>query len=125
MDSREVLYLAPEDLYRLGNATSPLLTRLRPGEVDIFDENGVKMIVANRKGVSLYNKVGLDLVPLTGWVWEIKARTSLPLGLMLIPDGNPVGHFTLCPCKNMPVQEFVDLLEKTVFFCKKVFKKAA
>jgi hypothetical protein len=27
----EKLYLVPEDLYRLGNATSPLLTRLRPG----------------------------------------------------------------------------------------------
>jgi hypothetical protein len=74
MKTEEKLYLAPEDLYRLGNATSPLMTRMRPGEVDIVAINGINTIVANRKGVSLYNKTGLALAPLKGWVWEISAR---------------------------------------------------
>ena len=55
MNSKEVLYLAPETLYRLGNATSPLLSRMRPDDLDIIDVNSVKMVVANKKGVSLYN----------------------------------------------------------------------
>ena len=125
MSSKENLYLAPEILYRLGNSTSPLLTKMRPDDINLIEVNGVKMVVANQKGVSLYNKEGLDLVPLSGWVWEIKAHTNLPPGLKLIKDNNPLGHYTLSPVRNMPVHEFIGLLEKVAIHCKKVFKKKA
>lgn len=94
MKTNEAVYLSPETLYRLGNGSSPLLTRVRPGEVDTIKVNGVTMIVANRKGISLYNKTGLDLAPLSGWVWEIKENTSLPTGLKLIKDNRPEGHYS-------------------------------
>ncbi len=125
MKTNEAVYLSPETLYRLGNGSSPLLTRVRPGEVDTIKVNGVTMIVANRKGISLYNKTGLDLAPLSGWVWEIKENTSLPTGLKLIKDNRPEGHYSLCPTKNMSIHEFVSLLEKVVIHCKKSFKKKA
>jgi hypothetical protein len=125
MKRNEKLYLVPEDLYRLGNSTSPLLTRLRPGEVDIIEVNGVKMIVANSKGISLYNQEGLNLLPLTGWVWEISAKTPLPFGLKLAKDDRPQGHYTICPIKNMSVHEFVGLLESVVIYCKKLYRKKA
>ncbi len=41
MKTKETIYLSPETLYRLGNGSSPLLTRVRPGEVDTIDVNGV------------------------------------------------------------------------------------
>lgn len=125
MNRTEELYLSPETLYRLGNASSPLMSRIRPGEIDIVDVNGVKVIVSNGKGISLYNKTGLDLAPLTGWVWEISKNTPLPTGLKLIRDHSPEGHYSLCPNRNMPVSEFVSLLEKVAIHCKKVFKKKA
>jgi hypothetical protein len=125
MKTEEKLYLAPEDLYRLGNATSPLMTRMRPGEVDIVAINGINTIVANGKGVSLYNKTGLALAPLKGWVWEISARTPFHSDLKLVKDTQPPGHYTLCPARNMPVNEFVALLEKVAIHCKRVFKKEA
>lgn len=125
MKKNEKLYLVPEDLYRLGNASSPLMTRIRPGEIDLIKVNGINMIISNGKGVSLYNKTGLDLVPLKGWVWEISANTKLPFGLKLIKDDRPDGHYTICPIRNMPVNEFVGLLESIVVYCKKVFKKKA
>ena len=83
------------------------------------------MIVANGKGVSLYNRPGLDLAPLTGWVWEIQAGTQFPIGLKLVKDDSPQGHYTLCPAQNMPVREFVALLERVVIHCTKVFKKTS
>ncbi len=125
MHIKEPLYLAPEVLYRIGNATSPLLTKIRQGELDIIEMNGVPMIISNGKGISLYNKKGLDLAPLSGWVWEIKASTPLPVGLKLIRDDKPEGHYSLCPTRNISAHEFVALLEKVVIFCKKVFKKTA
>lgn len=125
MHANEALYLAPETLYRIGNATSPLLTKIRPGELDIVEMNGVNLIVANGKGISLYNKTGLDLAQLSGWVWEIQASTPLPPGLKLIRDNSPEGHYSLCPTKNMTAHEFIGLLESIVIYCKKVFKKTA
>lgn len=125
MNRKEPLYLAPETLYRLGNGTSPLMSRIRPGEIDLTEINGIKIIISNGKGVSLYNKSGLDLSPLTGWVWEIGQNTKLPVGLKFIKDDSPEGHYSLCPSKNMPVNEFVGLLEKVAIHCKKVFKKKA
>jgi len=125
MKTKEVVYLSPETLYRLGNASSPLLTRVRAGEVDTKKVNGITIIVANGKGISLYNKIGLGLAPLSGWVWEIKSNTSLPIGLKLIKDERPQGHYSLCPAKNMPVSKFVSLLEDVLMHCKKSFKKKA
>ena len=125
MKQNERLYLVPEDFYRLGNASSPILTRIRPGEVDIAEVNGIKMVVANGKGVSLYNKAGLDLIPLKGWVWEISANTQLPFGLKLNRDDRPEGHYTICPLRNMPVNEFVGLLESIVVYCQKNLQKAS
>jgi hypothetical protein len=122
---KETVYLSPETLYRLGNGSSPLLTKVRSNEVDTIQINSVTMIVANGKGISLYNKKGLDLAPLSGWVWEIKSNTPMPLGLKLIKDDRPEGHYSLCPSRNMPVSEFVSLLEKVVIHCKKAFKKKA
>jgi len=123
--TKEVVYLSPETLYRLGNASSPLLTRVRAGEVDTKKVNGITIIVANGKGISLYNKIGLELAPLSGWVWEIKSNTPLPIGLKLIKDERPQGHYSLCPVKNMPVSKFVSLLEDVLMHCKKSFKKKA
>ena len=87
--------------------------------------NDVKTVVANKKGVSLYNKEGLDLVLLTGWVWEIKANTSLPHGLKLVKDDEPLGYYTLSPIRNMAVHEFVGLLDQVAIHCRKMFKKKA
>lgn len=86
MKQNEPFYLSPETLYRIGNGTSPLLTKVRPGEVDTIDINGVTHIIANGKGISLYNRQGLDLAPITGWIWEISPKTPIPHGLKLIKD---------------------------------------
>ena len=56
-----------------------------------MDVNGITHIVANGKEISLYNKRGLDLAPLTDWVWEISPSTPIPHGLKLIKDDRPEG----------------------------------
>ncbi len=122
---KETLYLAPEHLYRMGNASSPLTTKVRPDEITTYDLNGITHVQANNRGISLFNKAGLDEIPLSGWVWEISAQTQFPAGLKLIKDDTPPGHYTLAPIRNMPVSEYVSLLEKVAVHCKKVFKKKA
>jgi len=125
MNIKEKLYLAPEQLYRMGNASSPQTTKLRPDEISIYEVNGIKHVRANGRGISLFNKDGLDQIPLTGWVWEINAGTQFPHGLKLARDDKPHGHYTLMPTRNMLLSEYVSLLEKVAIYCKKSFKKKA
>jgi hypothetical protein len=125
MDHAEQLYMAPEDLYRLGNAESSLVSRVRERDVDIQEINGIKMVVANGQGISLYNKNGLEKMPLSGWVWEIKASTAFPAGLKLIRDDRPEGHYTLAPVHNMLFGEYVSLLERVAVHCRRVYRKRA
>lgn len=118
----EDLFMAPEDLYRLGNATDPRLTNIRrPKDVDTIEINGVLVVVANGKGISLSTKQRLDSTPMSGWVWKIPRHTVVPSGLRLIND-RP-GHYSICPVANMPLDEFKGLLAKLAMKCQKVFKK--
>ncbi len=119
----EKLYLTQEDLYRFGNATSSRINRIRVGEINTTEQNGITMIVANDKGVSLFNEEGMRRSPLTGWVWEIKSRTAIPQGLRLVQKGSK-GHHMLVPVKTMPLSQYISLLEQMAIHCQKVFKKA-
>ncbi|WHI45681.1 hypothetical protein [Microbulbifer sp. VAAF005] len=118
----EELYISKEDLFRVGNSSSSRLSKVRPREVKTIIVNDVEVIVANDNGVSLYNKAGLEESPLTGWIWEVKKGTHFPPGLKLVEKGS-FGHRMLVPAYNMPLSQYVGLLEQVAINCKKVFKK--
>jgi hypothetical protein len=123
--SKESIYVAQEDLFRFGNSASSRLSNVRPHEIDTITMNGIEVIVANGSGVSLYNKQGLDICGLTGWVWEIRSGTNFPIGLKMIKDDDPIGHYTLAPAHNMPLSQYIGLLEQVLIYCKKAFRKKA
>ena len=117
----EDLYMAPEDLFRLGNSRSPRLTNVRnPKDIDIVEINGILVAIANGKGVSLSTKERLKSIPVSGWVWKISKGTVLPVGLKLLNDRN--GHYSICPVANMPLDEFKGLLSKLAMKCQKMLK---
>ena len=80
--------------------------------------NGIVVIVANNQGVSLFNEEGMKTGHLTGWVWEIKQNTNLPVGLRFVKKGSK-GHYLLVPVRNMPLSQYVGLLEQVAIYCKK------
>ncbi len=123
--ANEKLYLAQEDLYRFGNSTSSRISNVRPREITTVSMNGIETIVANGNGVSLFNKTGLEATHLTGWVWEIKQNTHFPMGLKLVKDTKGLGHYLLAPAHNMPLSQYIGLLEQVAIRCKKINKKQA
>ena len=125
----EELYILQEDLFRFGNSTSPKLTNLRRGEVTLFTLHDVATILANEQGISTHNSYGMkknarksDTKKLTGWVWRIPTGTSLPDGLKVVKDKKNKGHFLICPTHNMPLQQFVGLLDSLSLECTKLHK---
>ena len=121
----EKLYFAEETLYRIGNGSSSRIASVRDREIDTIQINGIEVVKANGRGVSLYSREGLDLAPLSGWVWEIPPNYKFPVGLKLIKDDSPLGHYTVAPAANMPKSQFIGLLEQVALVCKKAFKKKA
>lgn len=114
-------YLAPEEIFRLGNSVGPRLSNLRPRDVQIVNINGIDIIIANGKGVSVFDKVGINESPLRGWVWYFSQNTILPIGLKLVNDKDH--HYCIAPIHNMPVDKYKGLLEEMALHAKRIFKK--
>ena len=114
-------FILPEELFRLGNSESPKLSHVRSRDIDTVEINGITVIRANGKGVSVFDKTGINESPMTGWVWRFPPNTRPPLGLKLVQD--KPHHYCIAPTQNMPVEKYVGLLKEMAMFASRVFKK--
>ena len=112
--------LFPEDVYRMGNSTSHKLTTVRPIEVNTMKVNGVTVIIANGKGVSLYTINKIIEKGLTGFAWKFDKSAKVVSGLKLVSDEPE--HYMLAPVQNMPVDKYKGLLEEMGLKCCKYYK---
>ncbi|RUT65002.1 hypothetical protein CKG00_00260 [Morganella morganii] len=117
----EYLHLFNDDLYRMGNSTSPRLTNIRPIDIDTVIEDGILYVLPNTGGISLMDSEGLKINKMGGWVWRIPKNTHLPFELKLVNDR--MGHYSLEPTKKMPESEFILHLESLVSHCERYLKK--
>lgn len=93
-------YVIPEDVYRLGNSENPRLAHVRSRDVDMTVVNGITVVVANGKGISVFDREAITQAPFEGWVWKLTAITILPTGLKMVND--KPGHYCIAPVTNMP-----------------------
>lgn len=114
-------YILPEELFRLGNRDESRLNNVRPRDINTVDVNGITMVIANGRGISVFDKEGIDSSSMTGWVWRFKTNTRIPVGLKLVNDR--AHHFCIAPTQNMPVSKFVGLLEEMAVSAEKMYKK--
>lgn len=96
---------------------------VRESEIDTTDINGVRAVIANGRGVSLYTKDELEKTTLTGWIWKFSAQTQVPLGLKLVND--KPGHYCVAPTYNMPLDLYKGLLQDMGMKAEKVWRKIA
>lgn len=115
----EEFFIFPEQIYRIGNSTSHRLADIRPDEVDIIEINGVNVVIANNKGVSLWTVEGIIKKGLTGYAWRFEKGTPLIPDLKLISD--EPGHYMLPPLHNIPLDKYKGLLEEMGLLCGKYF----
>lgn len=114
-------FIVPEELFRLGNTNSPRLSNVRSRDIDTIEINGVVVIRANGKGISVFDKAGINESPMTGWVWRFPPNTQPPVGLKLVQD--KPHHFCIAPAQNMPIDKYKGLLEEMALRATRVFKK--
>ena len=97
------------------------LSKVRAKDVDVIQVGGKTMIVANGKGISLFDMTGIKLGTMSGWVWKFPPDTPLPPGLHLVND--KPHHYCIAPVRNMFVDEFKSLLDKLALEAIKFHKK--
>lgn len=114
-------YLIPEDVFRLGNSQGPTLDNVRSRDIEFIELGGIKVVVANGKGVSVFDREGINQSPMTGWVWRLAMNVALPVGLKLVKD--KPNHFCIAPTQNMPLDKYKGLLEELGLKAERVFKK--
>ena len=116
------LYLAEADLYRLGNSTSPRLDHVRESgrkDVDTYERNGIRMVKANGKGISLLTESRLATFT-GGWLWKLPKGTAMPSGLILNHD--QADHYSLCPKSDMTMDGYRALLSGLAIRCERIRK---
>jgi len=52
MFQQKEFFLVPEEVLRVGNGGSPRMHMVRPSEVDTIEVDGIRVIIANGRGVS-------------------------------------------------------------------------
>ena len=95
----QLLHMLDEDLYRLGNSTSPKLHNVRADDVNTYERNGIVMVVANGKGISLITEARLKRIEkvATGYVWKLPANLRCRPGWRSIPIWPPFSTPEACP----------------------------
>lgn len=120
-DDIPFFYLAQMDLFRIGTADSPRLERIRTNrDVDLYERNGITMVRANGKGVSLFTEEEIRKTRFEGWAWKVPHGTQMPSGLGLHDDHK--GHYMICPVSDVSVDEYKALLNKIALACERVMK---
>lgn len=87
-------YLVPEEVFRLGSSSGARLSHVRSRDVDVTQINEIAVVVANGKGISVFDKEGIMRSPMSGWVWRFPSNTILPAGLKLVNQAASLLH---CP----------------------------
>jgi hypothetical protein len=108
---------------RTGNTGKTMtlgLTTIKVNEINTMELNGVKMIISNNKGVSLYTLEGILAIGLTGFAWQFREGTAVVQGLKLVND--KPGHYMLVPVTNMPLEKYKGLLEEMGIKCAKYLR---
>ena len=114
-------YILPEELFRLGNSSSSRLSNVRSRDIDTIQINGIAVVKANGKGISVFDKQGINESPMSGWVWRFPPNATPPPGLKLVKD--KPHHYCIAPTQNMPVDKYKGLLEEMALKATRVFKK--
>jgi hypothetical protein len=83
--------------------------------------NGIAVVIANGKGISVFDLDAITHAPFEGWVWKLSFNIALPAGLKLVND--KPGHYCIAPITNMPVGKYKGLLEELGLLATRVVKK--
>ncbi len=116
-----VIYILPEELFSIGNKETPKLSHVRSKDVETMQLNGITVIIANGKGISVFDKTDINQSNMTGWVWRFPPNTRPPQGLKLVND--KPHHYGIAPVTNMPLDKYKGLLEEMAMKATRVFKK--
>lgn len=115
--------VVPVNSFRKGAKNSSQLHKLRAMpprtieqsfDIGIFKNNGVDYVSKDTGGISTFDQ---ERPGFGAYWWKIPKGTKIPLGLRISRDFNPKPpisptHYTLRPAFDMPLRNYISLLEE-------------
>ena len=96
--------ITPVDLYRMGNAASPRLDKIRMKDIEMYEQRGKIWIAANTGGISTFSVQGSG----RNW-WKLDQGIEIPSQLRVLNDyGN---HWLWEPIYSMPLDDYQQALK--------------
>lgn len=110
MMTHEALFLI-EDVFRLGNATSPRLDHIRKHDIPIVSNDGKEMVFPDTGGISVFNIIHPRL---HGIWWKCPAGTTYPEELTIICERDYGGlrHYLIQPSYQMELRQYLEALRE-------------
>ena len=125
--------VVPTNLYRHGAKNSPQLHKLRTMpprtieesfDIELYEKNNISYVSKNTGGISTFNQKN----PRFGnfW-WVIPKGTKIPQGLRISQDfnskpGSKPTHYTIRPAIDMPLIEYIRLLDELSKSAERLFE---
>lgn len=95
----------PVDLFRMGNANSPRMDRVRPQDVSIYEDNDQRWVMPNSGGISTFSMLGKG----KNW-WKLDQGTKIPPDLKLVNDHS--NHWAWEPSSMMSLDQYETALRQ-------------
>ncbi|WP_444901515.1 hypothetical protein ACJJIG_18905 [Microbulbifer sp. SSSA007] len=116
------IYIASDSLPKYGLHKSEKTSELLTAILDTTLLNDRKIIIANGKGVRIFNQERINQLIQDGWICRFPAGTTLPEGLKIV-EQSP-GEFYISPERNMAERQFIALLKEMSLRAITIFKRA-
>lgn len=126
----------PVNLYRNGAKNSSQLHKLRTMpprtleqsfDIQIYKKHGVDYVSKDTGGISTFDR---EKPGFGAFWWKIPKGTKIPSGLRVSMDFNPKPsanptHYTIRPLFDMPLTQYVSLLEELAKSAERMFEAGA
>lgn len=103
-------YIVSEALPKPGGQACPVDTQGTPHNWDTTELNDKRVIIANGKGIQIFDRNGINNSSLSGWVCRFSARVLPPKGLKIV-EQQP-GQHCISPARNMTEDKLLELLKE-------------
>ncbi|WP_444909715.1 hypothetical protein [Microbulbifer sp. TRSA005] len=120
MSLREI-YIDSNSLPKFGYSREEDVNMLT-SNLDTTFLNNISIVIANGKGIRIFDQESINQSTLIGWVCRFPAGTTPPNGLRITEQGP--GQYYISPERNMTATRFIELLKEMSLKAITLFKRA-
>ncbi|WP_226646236.1 hypothetical protein [Microbulbifer variabilis] len=120
--SLQEMYIESNFLPKFGHLDQRENFEFLTSQLDTTFLSNRTIVIANDKGIRVFDQKSINQSTLNGWVCRFPAGTTLPIGLKIVKKIS--GQYFISPERNMTIERFIELLKEMSLSAITLFKRA-